>query len=84
MTGDKSKMKSLKKNQYGKVILGNNAPAKVLGKGRDIIYKHRGVADSLFIQGLNHNILSVGQMENKGNVIVFTSSKCKFIDEETR
>ena len=34
-TGDKSNMESLKKNQYGKVILGNNSPVKVLGKGRE-------------------------------------------------
>lgn len=83
MTGDKSKMESLKKNQDGKVILSNDAPTKVLGKGRDIINKNRKVVDTLLVQGLKQNILSVGQMADKGNVIVFTSTKCKVKDEET-
>ena len=32
MTGDKCKTKSLRKNQDGKLILGNSAPTEVLGK----------------------------------------------------
>ena len=84
MTGDKSKMESLKKNKDGKVILSNDAPTKVLGKGRAIINKNRKEVDTLLVQGLKQNILSVGQMADKGNVIVFTSTKCKVMDEETR
>jgi len=47
MTADKSKMESLKKSPHGKLILRNNAPAKVLGKGRAKINKHRGAFDTL-------------------------------------
>jgi len=47
MTRDKSKMESLRKNQDGKVILGNSAPVKVLRKGRAIINKHRREVDTL-------------------------------------
>ena len=43
---------SLKKNQHGNVILGNNAPTKVLGKGRAKINKHRGATDNLLVQVL--------------------------------
>jgi len=84
MTRGKSKMKSLRKNQDGKVILGKNAPTKVLGKSRAKINKNRRAIDTLLVQGLKQNVLSVGQTEDKGNVIVFTSTKCKVIDEETR
>lgn len=52
MTGEKSKMESLKKNQYGNVIPETNAPTKVLGKGRAIINKTRGVDDTLLVQGI--------------------------------
>ena len=83
MTSDKSKMESLKKNQDGKVSLSNDAPKSILGKGRDIINKNRRAVDTLLVQGLKQNILSVGQMGDKGNVIMFTSAKCKVMDEET-
>ena len=82
MTGDKSKMESLKKNQDGKVILSNDAPSNILGKGRAIINKNRRAVDTLLVQGLKQNLLSVGQMEDKGNIIVFTSTKCKVMDKE--
>lgn len=52
MNWDKSKMESLRKNQYVNVILGNNARAKVLVKGRARINKHRGSFDTLLVQGL--------------------------------
>ena len=83
MTGDKSKMEYLKKNQDGKVILSNDAPTNILGKGRAIINKNRRAVDTLLVQGLKQNLLSVGQMADKGNIIVFTSTKCKVMDEET-
>ena len=72
MTGDNIKMESLKKNQYGKAILSNDAWEKNLEKGRAIIIKNRKVVDTLLVQVLKQNILSVGQMADKGNVIVFT------------
>jgi len=84
MIGDKNKFEYPRNNEDAKVILGNNSLAKVLGKGRTKIDRYKKEADTLFVQGLNKNILCVGKMENKGNLIVFTSSKCKVIDEETR
>ena len=72
MTGDKNKMESLKKHQDGKVIISNDAPTKVLGKGRAIIKKNRREVDTLLVEGLKQNILSVGQMADKGNIIAFT------------
>ena len=83
MTGDKSKMESLKKNQDGKVILSNDALANILGKGRAIINKNRRAVDTLLVQGLKQNLLSVGHVADKENIIVFTSTKCKVMDEET-
>lgn len=83
MIGDKSKMKYLKRNQYGKVIISNDAPTKVSGKGRAIIKKNRKASSTLLVQCLKKNVLSVGQMVYKENVIVFTSTKCKVMDEET-
>ena len=84
MSGYKNKFVSLKRNKDGKVILGNSAPTKVLGKGRAKLDKHTKVTDALLVQGLKQNILSVGQIVEKGHTIVFTSNKCKVIEEDIR
>jgi len=60
MTRDKSKMKSLRKNHHGNVILGIHVLAKVIGQGKAIINKTRVAFDALLVQGLKKNILSVG------------------------
>lgn len=83
MCGDKNNFESLKKNKYGKVILGNSALTKVLGKGRAKLDKYTKVVDALLIQGLKKIVLSVGQMADKQHIIVFTSNKGKLIEEET-
>ncbi len=84
MSGDKNKFESLKKSKDGKVILGNSAPTKVLGKSRAKLDKYRKVDDTLLVQGLKHNIPSVGPIDDKGHIIVFTSTKWKFIEEDIR
>jgi len=84
MTGDKSKMESLKKIRHGNVILGTNVSSKFLGQGKGKINKTRGESHTLLFQGLKKNILSVGQMEDKRNIIVFTSTKCKVMNGLTR
>ena len=83
MAGEKNKFESPKKNKDGKFILGNSAPTKVLGKGRAKLDKYTKEVDALLVQGLNHNIISVGKIECKGHIIVFTLTKCKIIKEDT-
>ena len=77
-------MDSLKKNHHGNVILGTDVSTKVLGQGKAKINKTRATTDDFLVQGINKNILSVGQMTDKGNIIVFTSTKCKVMNEVTR
>jgi len=35
------------------------------------------------VDGIKENILSVSQITNKGHVIIFTSSGCKIIEEDS-
>lgn len=60
MLEDERKFLSLRKTKDGHVILGDNTPTKVLGKGKgnlgDEKEKSVGV---LVVEGLKHNILSV-------------------------
>lgn len=49
----------------GEVVLGKNAPTKVLGKGRVYLdVKNTKEANVLLVEGLKKNILSVGQITN--------------------
>lgn len=83
MIGGKSKMESLRKNHHGNVILGTAALVKVLGQAKAISNKTRATINSFWLQGLKKNILSVGKMGNKVKIIVFTSTKCKVMNELT-
>lgn len=80
MSGDKNKFESRNTNKNGKVILGNNAPTKVLGKVRAKLDKHNKAIEALLVQGLKQNILRVGQIDDNGCTIVFTSTKYKVIE----
>lgn len=72
---DNNELNSHKKNKDGKVILGNSAPVKGLGKGNVDIDNNAGSTNVLLVQGLKKNILSVGLIDDKGHTIVFTSTK---------
>jgi len=74
-------MESLTKNHHGNVILGTDISTKFLGQDKAIINKIRAV-DDLLVQGLKQNIISVEKIANKGNIIMFTSTKCKDMNEE--
>jgi len=74
MIGDNDKFEFLKKNKDCKVIPVNNAPIKVMVEGRIKLEKYAKAVDGLLVQRLKQNILSVGQIANNGNIIVFTST----------
>ena len=60
----------------GKVTFGDNTKGKIVGIGRV------GKKDSTFIEnvlldeGLKHNLLSVSQLCDKGNRVIFEPKKC--------
>jgi hypothetical protein len=78
MTNDKSKFLLLKENKSGGVTFGNDAPRKIRGKGLVSLSNGRSKAqDVLFVDGLNHNLLSVSQICDKGCEVTFISKNCK-------
>ena len=81
MNEDKIKMENLQKNQHGNVTLGTNVLEKLPGQGKARINKTRVTSNSLLVQQLKKNILSVGQIANKGNIIVFSSTTFKVMNE---
>jgi hypothetical protein len=78
MNRDKSKFLPLSERKSGNVTLGNHAPRKIKGKGMVSLSNGKGKAqDVLFVDGMKHNLLSVGQVCDKGCKFVFTSKDCK-------
>jgi len=72
MTGDKEKLlsyNSLEKEK--KVSFGNDTPAVIKGKGSILLKEKVKARNVMYVDGLKHNLLSVSQMCDQGNEVVF-------------
>ena len=75
MTGDKTKFISLNLKEGGYVKYGDNNKGKILGI-RDIGSSSTTIRDVLYVQGLQHNLLSISQLCDKGFQIYFSPNTC--------
>ena len=62
MTGDRGKFLMLKKDRSGDVAFGDNGTAKILGKGTVASIENEKAQNVLYVEGLKHDLLSVGQL----------------------
>jgi len=76
MTGDKRKIKNLKRKDQGFVTYGDNNKGKIIGTGDVGGGDTLEIKDVLFIEGLKHNLLSIGQLCHKGLKVIFESDYC--------
>ena len=77
MTGYKEKLQSynaLEKEK--KVSFGSDTPAVIKGKGSVLLKQNLKARNVMYFDGLKHNLLSVGQMCDQGNQVVFLSNGC--------
>eukprot|EP00253_Pinus_taeda_P016033 PITA_16033 len=77
MIGDKEKRQSysaLEKEK--KVSFGNDTPAFIKGKGSVLLKEKVKVGNVMYVDGLKHNLLSVNQMCDQGNEVIFRSNGC--------
>ena len=84
MIGDKEKLHSynaLEKEK--KVSFGNDTPAVIKGKGSIFLKEKVEDGSVMYVDGLKHNILSVSQMWDQGNEVVFRSNECVFHELDT-
>jgi hypothetical protein len=68
----------LKEEKGGSVTFGDNASARIVGKG--IVSLDNGKTKThnvLYVEGLKHNILSVSQMCDQGYNLTFHSKGCE-------
>ncbi|XP_038693789.1 uncharacterized protein LOC119991516 [Tripterygium wilfordii] len=65
------------------VVLGNREIVKVEGKGTVSISTTKGtylIGDVMYVPRLDSNLLSVGQLMEKGFILVFEGTTCKILD----
>jgi transposase InsO family protein len=80
MTGDKSKFSLLTPKKNGHVSYGDNNKGKIIGIGTVGKSPNTTIENVLLVEGLKHNLLSISQLCDKGNEVVFDSSKCRVIN----
>jgi hypothetical protein len=83
MTNDENLFKQLDKSSVSKVRIGNGEYIPVKGKGTVAIEGNSGIkliSDVLFVPEIDQNLLSVGQLLEKGYSLVFKDKHCSISD----
>ena len=76
MTGDKSSFLSLTAFDGGRVAFGNGKSGTIVGVGKIGKSLSHSIDNVYLVDGLQHNLLSVSQLCDKGNHVGFTSDQC--------
>ena len=87
MTYDLGLFKELDKTVTSKVRIGNGAYLAVKGKGIVAIEGHTGlklISNVLYVPEINQNLLSVGQLLEKGYKVLFEDNHCMIADAQGR
>jgi hypothetical protein len=85
MIGTKNWLFDFDENFRESVKLGNDSKMAVMGKGNirlNIERKIHVITDVYYLPGLTNNLLSVGQLQQKGLTIVFRNNVCQLFHDE--
>lgn len=85
MTGNLEMFSSLDESVKSDVTLGNDNKVSVMGKGSVNILTKMGekkyISDVYFAPGLKHNLMSIGQLIQKGYRVYFKNKECTILDK---
>ena len=84
MTGDRSSFVTLAPSEKRYVTYGDNNKGKIIGEGSIGNTSNLILNDVLLVEGLEHNLLSISQLCDKGNEVLFTSNHCVIHDSMDR
>jgi len=84
MTGEKSNFLSLIASAQGSVVFGNGKSRTIVDIGKIGELPSHSIDNVYLVDGLQHNLLSVSQLCDKGNLIVFSPKQCLVININTR
>ena len=84
MTGNIALFSALNQNLKSEVTLGTDSKVSVMGKGEVKIFTKQGerktIADVYYVPGMRCNLLSVGQLVQKGYNVFFENDVCTIMD----
>nr|GFB13336.1 ribonuclease H-like domain-containing protein [Tanacetum cinerariifolium] len=81
MTGNRALLTNFTKKFFGTVRFGNNDFAVIVGYG-DVVIGSMTIKKVYYVEGLGHNLFSVGQFCDKGLEVTFRKSTCFFRNED--
>jgi len=84
MTGEKSSFLSLTASEGESVAFGNGKSGRIVGIGKIGESLSHFIDNVYLLDGLKHNLLSVSQLWNKDNLVVFSPKRCLVININTR
>jgi len=76
MTGNKSNFLSLTAFDGGRVAFGNGKSGTIVGVGKIGKSLSHSIDKVYLVDGLQHNLLSVSQLCDKGNHVGFSLNQC--------
>jgi hypothetical protein len=80
MTSDKTFFKELKEGKGGKITYENGSQSKVIEKGIIEIPRFPASQESLYVEGLKTNLLSINQFCDNDLVVQFSNKECNIFD----
>nr|GFC58071.1 integrase, catalytic region, zinc finger, CCHC-type, peptidase aspartic, catalytic [Tanacetum cinerariifolium] len=81
MTGNRALLTNIMEKFLGTVRFGNNDFAVIAGYG-DVVIGSMTIKKVYYVEGLGHNLFSVGQFCNKGLEVAFRKSTCFVRNED--
>jgi len=76
MTSDKDKLSYNALEKEKNVSSGNDTPTVIKGNGSVYLKEKVKVGNVMYVEGLKHNLLSVSQMCDQINEVMFRSKEC--------
>ena len=83
MTGEKSNFLSLAATQGGSVAFGNGKLGSIMGIGKIGESLSHSIEHVYLVDGLKHKLLSVSQLCDKDNLVVFTLNRYLVVNMDT-
>ena len=88
MSGNKEFFTNLDRSVQSKVKLGDDNKVPVNGKGMTNVFSKNGdkkhINDVYFVPGLKCNLISIGQLMEKGYKVIFNHDMCTIFDKYHR
>ena len=84
MSGEEQLFNNVTKQDLGSVTFGDNSKARAVGIGSVDFAGTTQVEQVLLIDGLKHNLLSISQLCDEGNIVTFEHDKCIIRSPESK